>query len=513
MPWVRQEYFLAIVQQIGDHQSAFLCAEKYMEPPRLTLTPQTPGAPPHQRRWRIVLAALALLIGVPLLYWAYSSYRAYQNWNDAIADTDRSDSRWRYREIEADRSAIPEHENSALHINSIMNKAPRGSGVTTQPNYDKIFEKLPANVQLNDQQIRTIRTGLTPIANLVDESRKLKDMPRGRFNHSMDDEGVMLVPGIEGTLRLRDWLPHDAYALAQDGELDRAVESCQALLNAGRSFSDDLTLTTHLARIAHQVHSMITLERVLAQGTASDTCLEAMQSLLERERKESDWLRALRGERAEFHLMFDNVRTGKAKPDAIRHYFQRKPASMSEWLEDAFPSSLVHYHPEQLQHMTRLVEIAKLPLHEQRKKVPDWEQARASSANPLLMKIPGLGKFISKECRSQATLRTALAAIACERYRLKHPGQQWPESLDVLVTAKLLDTVPLDPIDGQPLRYRRNKDFVVIYSIGNDETDNGGRIDHKRPPDTPGFDVGFRLWSEHARRQSPLPPVLIPLED
>jgi len=85
-----------------------------------------------------------------------------------------------------------------------------------------------------------------------------------------------------------------------------------------------------------------------------------------------------------------------------------------------------------------------------------------------------------------------MVAVASERYRQQDKDGQWPEKLDDLVKAKLLDKVPLDPLDNQPLRYRRHKDFIVIYSIGFDLKDDGGNIDRDRNYD-PGFDVGFRV--------------------
>ena len=102
------------------------------------------------------------------------------------------------------------------------------------------------------------------------------------------------------------------------------------------------------------------------------------------------------------------------------------------------------------------------------------------------------------------------AALACERYRQRH--KDWPASLDVLVKAKLLDADPLDPMDGRPLRYRRTKDGIVIYSIGIDKTDNQGHIDREHPID-PGVDLGFRLWDPFLRRQEARPPVGLPEVD
>ena len=83
-----------------------------------------------------------------------------------------------------------------------------------------------------------------------------------------------------------------------------------------------------------------------------------------------------------------------------------------------------------------------------------WKRQFKATTNPVTRALaPAVNKCHQAELRSQANLRTAMASLACERYRQKH--DRWPESLETLVQAKLLTAVPTDPIDGQPLRYRR----------------------------------------------------------
>lgn len=79
--------------------------------------------------------------------------------------------------------------------------------------------------------------------------------------------------------------------------------------------------------------------------------------------------------------------------------------------------------------------------------------------------------YFSLEARRQV----ALAAIALERYRLAH--SRYPDSLEVL-TPDYLPAIPVDPIDGQPLRYRVDADgAAVVYSIFADLKDDGGTTD------------------------------------
>ena len=67
------------------------------------------------------------------------------------------------------------------------------------------------------------------------------------------------------------------------------------------------------------------------------------------------------------------------------------------------------------------------------------------------------------------------AALALERYRMatgKYPGR-----LEDLLP-KYRRALPIDPIDGEPLRYRREDGgAAVIYSIYKNMKDDGGTTD------------------------------------
>ena len=94
-------------------------------------------------------------------------------------------------------------------------------------------------------------------------------------------------------------------------------------------------------------------------------------------------------------------------------------------------------------------------------------------------------------------IRTAIAALAAERFRLDHGS--WPESLDQLVP-KYMAAVPNDPFIPGPLKLRKLPDGLFIYSVGYDGRDDGGKINAKmRMRD--GADLGFRLWHVASRRQ------------
>jgi hypothetical protein len=91
---------------------------------------------------------------------------------------------------------------------------------------------------------------------------------------------------------------------------------------------------------------------------------------------------------------------------------------------------------------------------------------------------------------------TAMAALAVERYRLEH--QQWPVRLEDLNTE-----LPNDPYTGEPLRYRRIDNGVIIYSVGeNGKDDNGVRASDPGSP-VEADDWDFQLYDAQVRNSQP----------
>ena len=88
------------------------------------------------------------------------------------------------------------------------------------------------------------------------------------------------------------------------------------------------------------------------------------------------------------------------------------------------------------------------------------------------MLIGGHGSYIEKSGLSETMRQMALAAVALKRYSLQN--KQPPLNLTSLVPA-ILKQVPMDPMDGQPLRCKLKPDGkLLLYSVGKDGVDNNG---------------------------------------
>jgi hypothetical protein len=101
-----------------------------------------------------------------------------------------------------------------------------------------------------------------------------------------------------------------------------------------------------------------------------------------------------------------------------------------------------------------------------------------------MLLLPALDRAIFKEAGGLAQVYTAQTALAVERFRLAYG--KLPINLNELVP-QFLSAVPTDPFDpaNAGLRYHHLAKGYVIYSIGRDGHDNGGR---ERPSDAKSSD-------------------------
>jgi hypothetical protein len=97
------------------------------------------------------------------------------------------------------------------------------------------------------------------------------------------------------------------------------------------------------------------------------------------------------------------------------------------------------------------------------------------NSRQLAVSAQGQGRGVAaRAAEAEARRRLVITAIALERYRVRHGS--YPKALADLAP-ELLKSVPIDFVDGQPLRYRPRTDGqFVLYSVGLDCVDNGGAM-------------------------------------
>jgi hypothetical protein len=150
-----------------------------------------------------------------------------------------------------------------------------------------------------------------------------------------------------------------------------------------------------------------------------------------------------------------------------------------------------------LRYYAEMLEISRLPSEQQNPRLFQLRMsltARRYTVPPAADMMTFSPQLFNSSQRTQARLRSLLAALAVERRRLR--AGDWPESLAAIAPQPWPEAWN-DPYDGERLRYLRLADGVAIYSVGPDLQDNQGKFD--RNLNALGTDLGVRLWDAGRR--------------
>jgi hypothetical protein len=456
-----------------------------------------------------VLAGAVVLVVGAVAVDVYRFASARRELAAAIAETYRQDPGWRFEDLEAQRRLPPAEQNAALQVLKVKSLLPprwpsRPAGPEDEDPgvVDDVLRDLPPERQLDERQVRQLRADLERARPALAQARKLADMPEGRYSVAWTADIISTpCPWTDAVYSTRPLLQLDALLHDQDGDPDGALISARALLNVGRSLGDEPFFHGPVSRSGCRREAVRAVERTLAQGQPSERALATAQESVAREQAVPLLPPYFRGERAEMHVFLTRVDEGKNRISELGCVPTRGPAAYAEtWL--GRPNAL-HVDARYLRSMNEAVEIARLPLEQQYPLYREWRRQRGDVEKVGDGFTLGDGRPEGALLRDHALLRSGLVALAAERYRREHGD--WPRALADLVPG-YLPAVPLDPFDGQPLRYRRTESGAVIYSVGEDGRDAGG--DPTPPPgEWVRRDVVFTLWDVARRGQPPEPPA------
>jgi hypothetical protein len=461
-----------------------------------------------RRRWLLwtgLLLALAL-VWLAAIYF-YFTYGMDRDLRAAMAEADLSSpGGWQMNALESQREQIPDEENAALVVLKVKELLPAVWPPTTakgnassagQKLVSAEIEKLRPELPLPADLFRSLQALLDPVKPARAEARKLIGMTRGRYPLNWEDSfSTTLVSNA--ALIAADLLRNEAALASQERDADRALASVRGIIGAARSLGDEPLFMSVILRLDCDAMAVAALERSLAQGEPSRRELEALQALLETEAREPMLTRAVRGERAGLHQLMLSLRNRQASLPQIAG---EGPGFGRFLLDTTGPTLARRSHPRILRLMNEYVAALELPIEQQEPELGRLEKKVRKAHNEdhdlvINLVLPAFTRLSEIYRRGIGNLRCATAAAALERYRLDHG--RWPETLNALIP-RYLTAVPTDPRDAKPLRYTHRPEGVVIYSVGGDGVDDGGKLDRSANYYAKGIDQGIQLWDAKQR--------------
>ncbi|MCB1128480.1 MAG: hypothetical protein KDM81_18435, partial [Verrucomicrobiae bacterium] len=345
-------------------------------------------------------------------------------------------SRWQ----QALRAEISEGDRRMARRYGLPADALAGGAVASQASVSPAWTALrarPAGTPLED-----VRFLLDHDRAVLDEIRRAARRPSAELRSSAE----LGVEELQAQLaRLKGWVyPFRASCVAGliEGDAATAFADLETMLRLGEAAGSQPVLPGALAKMSIIELSLSPLWQGLVEHQWPDAELAQIENRLRRVNPVADVRRSLPQPRAGE----PPVHSGPDRPsrDGVWHsiYLAR--------LDPDGPS-------------------ARLQLSAAERALLDADADAAARAL-----LDGMEQTIGKTVESQNGITLARTACALERYWLAN--RRYPETLDELVPG-FLPKPPVDPANGGPLKYRREApDRFVLYSVGVNGQDDGGRI-------------------------------------
>ncbi len=309
----------------------------------------------------------------------------------------------------------------------------------------------------------------------------------------------VLLPHLSPFRSFSRFLKADALVAAEDGDGRRVVENIEAMFGIARHASEHDLLINQLVGMAIRALATTAVVEVVEgwPGALSDADLARLDEVIARQDGGGPYRLSLQGERYFFYDIVQRVFTDDGAGDG--HLCGAGLLALTavdmtgQTIAPAGPAARFTAGTARLVSSSRAETVAfydglldesvawaALPAWERGPlKSEDWESFDDALDFPpdagkkmISMLAPALSRPHQAASTLDSTEDAARVVIAMERFRIANGV--WPSGLDDLVPGFLV-AVPRDMFTGERLRYSVLDTGPVLYSVGTDRDDDGGR--------------------------------------
>jgi hypothetical protein len=371
----------------------------------------------------------------------------------------------------------------------------------------EVVEKFPIAPQ-PQSPAADVLLALSKYDAVLGELREASARPQAQFPARYEDGFNALLPHLARMKGITQFLRLRAAAELEAGQVEEAAANVELSLRVADLVREEPLLISQLVRLAQLQLAVSPLWEGLADHRWTDAQLSSFERRLMQFDFLEDYQRAMRGECAFCTWTMDYLRRLR-NPAALEMAGDQQGDGLDA-VERMFGTVIFHLIPrgwfEQNKasvgrmHLEFLVPV----VDDKTRRISPSNVSRLNSALDQRLRdrsaynwfgslfMPALGGASARFAQGQAAVDLARVACALERHRLAHG--QYPERLDALVP-QFIPKLPHDIINGQPLNYRRNADGTfVLYSVGWNETDDGGRTVLTKNDRTLDWKQGDWVW-------------------
>lgn len=392
---------------------------------------------------------------------------------------------------------VPDAENAAFRWLDGFAEMTPSAGMTSA--WSKVTLPL-RGASLTGEQLDLARDVVSSNKLALSIFREAAARPQTRYPVDLTPGMNALLPHLSKLKSIARLLQAELVVAVDETNTASATDALKTMLAVGRSLGREPILISQLTAYALDAIAFASAAYLLNRLALDDQQLSALTASFAASEETNSLYIGLLGERAIF--------TTAAKAPHI--YFAsaagRPGSSMQESMQDLMFGlvRLTGFFERDfgfgVDALTTNLTLARLPDPHRSASRTNWtvieDQARRGRYILSGLLLPALSKSVNRDTEDRAKARIAQAALAVERHHRAHGNV--PENLAALVPAYLA-SVPVDPFDGQPLRYQRRDAGYVVYSVGPDTEDDGGLEKPIKFKDGDPWDVTFIVERPESR--------------
>ena len=451
--------------------------------------------PGRRSSWITRIAVLLVIVAVLASAWQYLLHRGTgsSNIGEYEARIKARGEPLTMEDLAAMYPAVPDESNGAMQLIAIWERDNPGFwrnfrqglklGERSNEPWDTNLPYLGSDAKHIARRASWSEQNLVAAQNLVDVRRERLQEVRAairqhqfHFPLKLSDGMMLLLPHLTEIRNEAQQLRIAGELSSERGEVNAAVDQLADVFLTGDTLRTEPLLISQLVRMACYTMGIGSAERLISRQKLSEQQLDRIETMIDGIQLTNSLRRALLSERVMFSDFYESGR-GWLDPSAANEASEQTKvqAGMTFLSVTGLKSA-----DRRLMFgtMEKALELADKNDADSRVEFQGLFEKCAVEAHRFppkilsMMLLPSLKKIPDRFASIEVRCSAMRVALAVERYRLRH-DDKLPGKLEDL-TPEFLKKVPVDPFDGQPLRFRLLTNGYVIYSIGANRVDDGG---------------------------------------
>jgi hypothetical protein len=394
------------------------------------------------------------------------------------------------KELDDWYSAVPEQENMAVVISNatslLKTFSDRRSNQVDQISISHNHRLEPDERELLSQYVEMNRHAISAV-------KPAMVLSKSRYPIDLSDGLQATLPHLQKVKTLGKIASFEANQAFESGDVASAIQCLDETFTLARSLDREPTLISQLVRCALVNLAVNSLEVGMSHATVAGAEARTLDGLLKAAERTNSMTIALIGERAmaiPYFRMSQRFLKESAEDSSVEGRLPKVKEGEAPptglFLAGVFERDLRFY----LESMaTNISLISLLPPRSLETSQIFTAQSEAATRQRYIMSdmfLSGMSRCAVREASVFARLRSARLAIVVEGFRMANG--RLPNDSEMSTNSSFED-----PFDGKPLRYKRLQKGYIIYSVGEDREDNGGKERPYKSKTNVGWDLTFTV--------------------